>query len=244
MRNVVNTLAMGTLLLTLAGPVFSGDNGWAIVKKAIEATGGEPKLARFQAFTWKEKGTHYGMGDGLPYTGVYAINRPHQFRMEIQGVFVIVVNGDSGWISAGGDTKDMSKEQLASEQKNHKAGWITTLLPLKDKAFKVIAEPAVKGDDPKTIAIIVSRKDYPDVKLYFDKKTSLLVKSVYSMKAADLDFKEVVMEGTYSDFREVDGAKLPHKMSLNRDGKRFVEAELSDLKAGKVDAKTFDRPWQ
>lgn len=221
-----------------------GDDGRAVVTIAIQAAGGEAKLAKFQASTWKEKGTYYGTGDGLPYTGVYAINRPNQFRMEIEGAFLIVLNGDAGWIRAGGETKAMSKAQLASEQQNHKAGWITTLLPLTDEAFKVIAEPAAKGDDPKTIVVRVSRKDYPTVKLYFDKKTYLLVKSVYSTKAADLDFKEVVMENSFSDFREVDGAKLPHKMSLKRDGKRHLEAEFTELKAGKVDPGTFNRPGQ
>src|SRR2546427_242862 len=103
MRRVISTLAIGSLLLTLSGPVFSGgDDGRAIVTRAIQAAGGEAKLAKFQAFTWKEKGTYYGMGEGLPYTGVYAINRPSQFRMEIEGVFIVVVNGDKGWVQAGG----------------------------------------------------------------------------------------------------------------------------------------------
>ena len=51
------------------------------------------------------------------------------------------------------------------------------------------------------------------------------------------------MEYTFSDFRTVDGATMAHKIAIMRDGKIFVEAEHSELKAvKKLDPKTFERP--
>lgn len=38
-------------------------DAWALVDKAI---GGAKRLAKYNAATWEEKGTYYGMGDGLP----------------------------------------------------------------------------------------------------------------------------------------------------------------------------------
>src|SRR5205807_2708706 len=94
MRKVVSVLVVGTFLLASVHLVCAGeDDARAIVNKAIQAAGGEKKLAKHNAVTMKEKGTYYGMGEGLPYTGNYSFQWPNQFRMEIEGVFLIVVNG-------------------------------------------------------------------------------------------------------------------------------------------------------
>src|SRR5208282_5412821 len=100
MRKIVcASLVLGSLLAGV-GLVRSGDDkdARAIIAKAIKAAGGEAKLAKLKASTWKEKGTYYGMGDdGFPYTANYAIQWPGQFRLEVEGVFTIVLDGDKGW---------------------------------------------------------------------------------------------------------------------------------------------------
>src|SRR4051794_12104141 len=150
----------------------------AIIDKAIQAAGGEAKLAQFKAHTWTEKGTYYGMGDGLPYTGKYAVQWPDRFSMEIEGFFKMVVNGDHGWTKGGdGNTMEMSKEQFAEHKETNLGGYIATLLPLKDKAFTLTPLPEAKVDDRPAAGVQVSHKGHRDVKLYFDKQTGLLVKS-------------------------------------------------------------------
>jgi outer membrane lipoprotein-sorting protein len=215
----------------------------AIVDKAIKNTGGAEKLAKFRAATWNEKGTYYGMGEGLPYTGKYAVQWPHQFRMEIEGVFTIVLNGDKGWTQSQGNTQEMNKDQLAEHKANHYAGWVTTLLPLTDKAFTLALLPESKVDNRPAVGVKVSRAGHADVNLYFDKETGLLIKSEHRSKAHDLDGKEVLYESSYLDYKPVEGVKTPMKMVMKRDGKQFVEAEFMDLKpAGKLDDGTFAKP--
>jgi hypothetical protein len=98
------------------------------------------------------------------------------------------------------------------------------------------------GKEP-ALAVQVSRKDFPTVTLFFDKKTHLLVKCEYKTKAADLEFKEVKMESIYSDHRDIDGIKMPRMAKIYRDGKLFVEGENTDMKmVGKLDDKVFSRP--
>src|SRR5258707_6399089 len=84
----------------------------AVIDKAIKAVGGEEKLAKFKAQTWKETGTYHGTGTPLPYKSNLAVQWPAQFRMEIEGFFTIVLNGDKGWIKQGEDTQEMTKDQL------------------------------------------------------------------------------------------------------------------------------------
>src|SRR5260370_29445128 len=110
MRKTLGIVIAATLVIVWSGVAWSGEdaNPRAIVAQAIKAMGGEKNLATHNAATWTEKGTYYGMGEGLPFTGKYQVQMPDKFRMEIEGVFTIVFSGDKGWIHSGGDTKAMT----------------------------------------------------------------------------------------------------------------------------------------
>ena len=137
-----------SLLLAWTSVAQPGDaDGLALVKKAIAAAGGEEKLAKYQTSTFKEKGTYYGQGKGLPYTGVYTVHWPTHFKMEILEVFTICLAGEKGWVKGEKGLQDLPKDQLEVEIHNSKAGWMSMLLPLTDKAFtlKVVEGGAVEA---------------------------------------------------------------------------------------------------
>jgi hypothetical protein len=241
---------MGLLLAGLVVFVGSGrarpgekDDARSVVDQAIKAAGGADNLAKQATTTWTETGKYYGMGDGVPFTGKYAMAGPDRFRMEIENFFTLIYNGEKGWIKAGGDTKEMTPEEHATQKHDHQAGWIAHLVPLKDKAFTLTALGESKVDNNPAVAVKVTRKGYPEVKLYFDKKTHLLVKSTWRTKAPEMQYKEVDAEMYYSNYKEVQGAKVPMKLVMKRDGKVFVEAEVQDMKVvDKLDSSLFDRP--
>jgi hypothetical protein len=245
MRRVICATIGLALLATCVSVVQSDEpkDARAILGKAIQAMGGEAKLAKQKAITWKDKGTYYGMGDGQPYTGEFAMQWPGQFYMDIEGVFMIVLNGDKGWVKAGGVVNDLPKEQLDLQLLEQRARIITSLLPLKDKEYQLKLLPDAKVEKGLASVVQVTRKDYPETKLFFSKKTGLLVKSEFRTKAAEQEFKEVNQEAYYGDYRDVDGVKRPHKILVQREGKKFVESETIEMKASeKLDAKVFGRP--
>jgi hypothetical protein len=214
-----------------------------IIDKAIKAQGGEAKVAKFKAQTWKEKGTYYGMGDGLPFAGKYAVQFPDKFRMEIEGVFTIVLDGDKGWLESMGETKELTKEQLANQQRMQYIGQVSRLVTLKDKAFKLSPLPEIKIDKDPAVGVKVSRQGQGDVLLYFDKGTGLLAKSEATVKSEEQKGKEVRQELFMSDYKEVDGLKSPTKLVVKRDGKVYIEATIADLKrAEKLEDKVFAKP--
>jgi hypothetical protein len=245
MRSVLGVLMVGSLMLVWASSARPGEEGEArtIVAKAIKAAGGEAKLAKFNASTFKEKGTYYGMGKGLPYTGKYAVQWPDKFRMEIENTFTLVLNGNMGWIKTGNETKEMTKEEFAAQHTTMQAEWVASLLPLQDKAFTLTTLTEIKVADKPALGIKVTRKDFPEVKLYFDKTTNLLVKTEYKTKSAEQGFKEVTIEAYYSNYSEIEGAMMPSKTAVNQDGKLYVEAEMLELRpAAKLDDKLFSKP--
>src|SRR5262249_40581915 len=116
-------VAFGLLLLTGVGRADDNECR-AIIDKSIKAVGGSGRLCKYKAETWKEKGTFYGEGAAQPYTGNYAVQWPDQFRMEIEGVFTLVLNGDKGSFKEGGQVREMTKEQLAQQKESQYAGWV------------------------------------------------------------------------------------------------------------------------
>jgi hypothetical protein len=237
---------VGCGVLWLAGPVRGEDtaDAKAIVDKAIKAHGGEEKLSKFKGETWTGRGTYYGMGDGLPFTGHFAVQWPDRFRMEIEGAFIVVVDGDKGWTKSGnGDAKEMTKDELAFQKESLYAQQVERLLVLKEKEFTLVPLEATKVDGKPAVGVKVSHKGHDDIKLYFDRDTNLLVKCERRVKASEQGFKEVTQETFFKDWKDVDGIKVVQKVVDKRDDKPYVEEEVSDVKyLEKVEAKLFGKP--
>jgi len=242
------------LLLAAVRTVESGDPAEprAVIDRAIKALGGEANLSKHKAFTMKGTGTFYGLGEGIPYTGEWAIQLPSQMRVAIESKandmtfrMIRVVNGDKGWIKLNDDdAKEMSKEQLAEEREELYGDWVGTLLPLKDKAFKLAPLGEVKVQDRDAVGVLISHAGHRDVRLYFDKASGLPVKRETVVKDVEGGGdREIQQEAIESDFKEFDGVKLPTKTVMKRDGKRFVEGQWSKVQpAEKLDDSVFARP--
>ena len=214
-----------------------------IVDKAIKATGGEEKLAKLKAQIVKDTGTYYGQGAGLPYTGIYSFQYPNQFRMEIADVFTIVVNGDKGWMKANGETAELDAEKIKVQHDDLYVSWLTTLLPLKDKQYKLATMGESKVNDRLAVGVRVSAEKRRDVTLFFDKETGLLVKEQHRGIAEEQGNKEVDQVAFFSEFKDFEGIKYPSKTLVTRDGEKYVESETTEYKAvGKLDDSVFGKP--
>jgi hypothetical protein len=230
-------------LLCAASPAQEASEPRALIDKAIRAMGGEANLTKFKGMTWKEKGTFYGMGEGVPYSGSYALELPNRFRMEIDNAFIIVLDGDQGWVESNGQVRDMGKEQLDAQKEAQYARWVASLLPLKDQAFSLKALPDTKVGERSAAGVVVSHKGHRDVTLYFDKETGRLIRIEHRERAGDQGGKEVSAETGYQDYKEFQGVQCPTKVVIKRDGKPFVDAEAIEIKLmEKVDPVKFAKP--
>lgn len=204
-----------------------------VVDKALAALGNPS--GKQAAVVWRGKGTFYGMGDGLPYTGTWSLQRPDKFRMEIDGAFTLIVNGDKGWIMG----QEMTKEQLTEQRQSLHADWILQIYPLKDKAFSLTVLGESKVEDKPAVGLKVSYKDRRDVKVYFDKETGLPVKMEQTVMDEQAG-KEVTQESLIKEWVKTDNGKLPSKMLITRDGKKYVDGEMQEYKLSeKLPDETF-----
>jgi len=214
-----------------------------IIDRAIKAAGGEENLAKFKCHTWSAKGTYYGQGTDIAYTATYAVHWPDKFRVDITDFILLVLNGDKAWIKMGSDTNEMPLDQLAEQKEAQHCSYVTTLLPLKGKGFTLATLGEIKVGDRPALGVKVSSKNHRDVSLYFDKATNLLVKADYTVKSQEQGGKEVTQESLFGNYTDIQGAKIPMKLTINRDGKKYVDAENTDLKpVDKPDEKLFTKP--
>jgi len=116
------------------------------------------------------------------------------------------------------------------------------LTPLQtDKEFQLELIGEIKVGDKPALGVKVVSKGHKDARLYFDKETGLLVRADY--QTVNAQKKEVTQEETFSDFKESGGFKRPMKVVALQDGKKLMEAEITDVKYPEsIPASEFGKP--
>src|SRR5262249_43908858 len=152
----------------------------AVVERAIKAHGGADALTKAQTLVRNGTGSMTQFGQTVPFTDEGTWSLPDRLRVaaELDKKFklTIVLNGDKGWQSVGGPAVELSAERLGELREEAYVLWLTTLTPLTKSEYTLtpLAEIKVNGDP--AVGVLAKTKGRPDVKLYFDKKSDLLVK--------------------------------------------------------------------
>jgi hypothetical protein len=252
MWRMTSLATVASLSLTLAGASRADDQKEMrlVLDKAIKAAGGEEKLGKLAAQTFKVKGKFYGMGEGIDYTGDFAVQLPDKMRFEIavevNGMkfsFAQGIDGDKGWVKMQDKAEDAGKDALAELKEELHASQAESLLPLKENRFRLEPLGEVKVNGKPAVGVRASHKGRRDINLFFDKETWLLVKSERVVKDLMAGDQEFTHETFYSDYKDVNGTKQPTKLLINRDGKKDLDGEITDVEAKeKLDDATFAKP--
>jgi hypothetical protein len=220
----------------------------ALVDKAVQAQGGRARLEKLPAVMGKCKGSFHGLGAAAAFTGEFAFQGPDRSKLDIEAEadgqkfrLVVVLAGRQGWVKLNNDTQELDKDDLAEAREEAYAEWVATLVPLQDKKFRLTPLGEVAVDGRPTLGIKVSSEGHRDVDLYFDRAKSLLVKTQTRVK--DDDGQEVTEETFLSDLKEVQGTKQAMKVTVKRDGKLYLEMEVTECRlAAKLDDSVFAKP--
>jgi hypothetical protein len=250
MKRTICGLLFGCLFLALTSPALGEDlSPQALIAKGIAARGGAEKLSKAQTQNFQGKGTFMGLGQAIEFKGEWWVQPPDKFRNVIsidaggqKFEILQVVNGSKGWRSMMGNVEEMTEDQLSEAKEEMHAGRVAQLVELKDPEFKLTAIGGTKVKDADTLGVKVSRKNYKDVSLFFDKNSGLLLMSRHRAKD-QMSGQEVERDTVYSNYKDLDGIKQPMKISTKQDGKDFVEMTIVEWKsADKLDDKLFTKP--
>jgi hypothetical protein len=233
----------------MAAPAVAADDAKAVIEKAIKAHGGEENLTKYKASKIKAKGTLSIMGMDIDFSVEASSQLPDQFREEVkldvmgnEVTIIQVFDGKKGWVSQMGNTMEVDGTQLKQLKDQAYGNYIETLVPLiKDKQFELTSLDETKVEGKLVNGVKITAKDHKDVKMYFDKESGLLLKSEH--KTMDPTMQEVESETYYRDYKDVSGLKQSFKQTVKHDGKKFLEAQVTEIKVlEKLDSSTFNKP--
>lgn len=239
------------LVLALAGRSWADDQAEinALIDKAVKAMGGQEKMAKLKASSWKGKANLQEGGQAIAITHEGSTQGWDQFRLEGEVQFggqshkaLLVINGDKGWAKHEDKVEDASKDALVMMKDSFYAMRVCQLLrALKDKAFQTSHLGELKIGERQVIGIQLVHKDHKDLNLFFDKANGLPVKSEIRLTEPG-GGKEITVEYHFSDYKDFDGLKHFTKITFKFDNKEFV-TELSEIQAQeKLDDSVFAKP--
>jgi hypothetical protein len=242
-------IACGAWLLATS-PARADDDAKKVVDAAIKAHGGKDKLAKLKDKSVSQKGK-MKIFDPIEAEGNFETTASEgKFRRQFDFTFMntdikntVVFDGKTMWVKTNDNLMTFDKKEdidaLKEAMHAEKAAGLA-LLGDKNVELSLIGDDKV-GDTP-VVGIRVSEKGHKDVSMFFDKKTHLLKKII----GRTLDFQshmEVEQERIVEDYKEVDGLMRPTKVTVNKDGKKQIEIEISEMKyIDKPDDATFNKP--
>ncbi len=224
------------LLWGLSGRAQEGDESRALIEKAVKAHGGAAKLAAIKATQTKAKGKAYSPME-FTFTLDISSQPPDKAKvvvdvniMDMNFTIVSVFNGKNGWLSLMGKTQKLEAKDIEEYQQQAHVEKVANLYPLlKDKDFKLSPLGEAKVGEHDAVGVQVTKKGFRDVNLYFDKKSHLLVKAEYRT-VEPVGKQEVQQEKLYYDYKKLDsGLRMPGRLVLNNDGKKFMEIEITEI---------------
>jgi hypothetical protein len=249
MRRICLLLLAAGLLVASVQRASAQDDPKALIEKAIKAHGGEDNLAKLKMVRVKSAGNLEIMGLSVKFTSEVLYQLPNKYKNKMQvdlgGMKVKltqVLNGNKAWVEGDGMTKDIEGDELKAIQEEGYANIVETLTPLlKDKAFTLSVIPEVKVNEKPAIGVKVKAKDHKDIDLYIDKETNLVVRVVRDSYDSDT-MKEATFETIYTEFKQFDGVKHGTKVRVNKDGKKYAEIDVSEVKVlDKIDPNEFNK---
>ena len=225
MRKFAGWLLVSGVIWLAGSSAFAGDTeeARALVDQAIKAHGGAEALAKSQQLVRSGVGTLTLFDKKVPFTDEVTWSIPGRWRVAInldkRGVQTIVLNGDKGWQSAGGPTMELGAERVHELQNELYVLGLATLLPLIKEDVRLTTLPEVKVNGELAAGVKATSKGHPDVKLYFDKKTHLLVKIERRVSEAGIAIDK---EDFYLDYKAIDGVQLPTKLTFLVSGRSLA----------------------
>jgi hypothetical protein len=235
MRPLLLAALVVGLVLRYGDRAVADDPPRVFLENAIKAMGGEELLGRPFATHFTMRGTvPLGGKETYSLTGEVFIqpNGDYKYALDLninQAPFnlTMALVGDNGWRSFSDMLEDLDAPNLAELKLGRYYDRVTRLVPLlKDKSFTLASLGESKAKDTPVIGVKVASKGQPDIRLFFDKTSSLLVKTEYRAKTPGQD-REMLHESYYSDWRVPDPTaadeQIVKAIKIKTDGPSLVE---------------------
>jgi hypothetical protein len=178
----------------------------ALVEKAVQAAGGLEKLKTPGASHRKVLGEF--TQDSYRFTGESYGQSPNRVKITHRPIDgdnlaprTMVIDGDKGWFHMDGFVFDLDETAMARMERARfadRVAGLVVLLEKKDYKLSHLGEVDVKGKP--ALGVKVEYTGQPDMHLYFDKQTGLLVKTWQKFLDPETN-QDMLHELYYSEYR-------------------------------------------
>ncbi len=205
-----------------------------VVSRAIQAHGGRELLTKNRADKVKLQGKMVVGKVEVPYSAETLVQLPGQFKNTIQFnqgkkevTLTQVIDGNRASIWVNGDRQKLSTSQALDLRQTLDLNRAMRLVGLlEDSAYDLKYLGQTEVGEQKSHVVRVLRKDMRELRMFFDAKTGLLVKTEHPV---DFQGKQMLQEEHYSDFRDLSGFRRPVKMTVYRGGQKILESALTQV---------------
>ena len=185
--------------------------------------GGADKLAAVKDMTESAEMTMSAAAGGMKIKQQNRWIAPSQFRQDQIlpiGTIVAYFDGKSGWLSLPQGVLPMPPQVVKQAQGEIFREWLTLMLSDRDPSRTVVATDAKTAD--------ITGAEGKSVRIEIDEVTGLPARQVY--KETNMGGPPSEVMETFSDWRDVDGIKMPFKVLIEQNGKKTGEAAVSEIK--------------
>jgi hypothetical protein len=217
-----------------------GPTAAQILDKYLEAVGGAPRAAALTSFV--AKGMYSGYGpEGFPRAVEIYARAPNQKTVRVvdpeAGDNITTFNGTAGWQSA--PFKPIDVLELHGAELDSIRADAELMFPANVKTALTGMRTSNDFLNDRTQLVVQGMKGMAIVTLYFDEETGLLTRQVRSTPSP---VGRLPVRIDYSDYRDVNGLKMPFKWELKwLDGRSNFEIEEYQMNVA-IDAARFNRP--
>jgi hypothetical protein len=220
----------------------------AVLDRAVRAFGGEEKLRKLQHLSIQGTIKFEGGGQMITATIDGKSSGPDLYRMEVEidangmkNKVCFGIRGDAGWTQSNNQSMDMPKPvALLVRDVLYGVRILTLLASVKDKDFTISHLGELKLGDQAAIGLRISRKDWRDVSVYFDKESGLPVQS--EITVTDPNGQDAAFVFRFSDYKDVDGIKWFSRIAI-KVNETEATADMGTIQAVEaIEASFFEKP--
>jgi hypothetical protein len=231
-RHLVLTLAFFAVTLPAIAQEMEPKE---LVSKAVEAmAGSQDKLKSMNQFISKAHGQIYSAMGTVKSDREIQAALPDTFHMknilnlgDNKPVSILSVNGTKGYRELNGKRFELSFEELRDVLTDLHGMRLWTLVPLttNDVTLKSVTTEKVEGAD--YLVLKVTKRANPEVNLFFDPKSYLLMRMTYIGKEAETNVRK---EFLFTQHERFSGLMLPTKWVEKINGKISNTWTITDYK--------------
>ncbi len=221
-----------------------------IVERAITAHGGMERLGKARADWVRVKGVLWINAHQYAFTGESIVQLPGQFKSTTkiateggpQTVSQSYTNETArAFINGKAEAKIPMNTEAEIRAVMHLDRAIRLVPLITDKDFQLIALGEVKVEGRPALGVKVLAKGQRELRLFFDKEKGWLIKTEHALdNSTD---KEVLQEEFYSDYQDYAGYKRPSRLTVHREGKKVLDADVVEVKYyEKIEDEVFTKP--